>query len=112
VKNVIQRLKWFVHKDLLLSIFIFLIIMSVYLFNFIPQTLEKDKISSKEYIFTGKYSLKTISLKEINDLPSISDKLALKIYKYKAKVRSFDDFMKIKGIGAKKVEMLKSYIDF
>lgn len=111
MKNAIQKLKLSVHKDLLLSIIILLIIMSFYLFNFIPKTLERKNIKSQEYIFTGKYNLKTISLKQINDLPNVSDKLALKIYNYKNKVKKIEDFKKVKGLGAKKIEMLKVYID-
>jgi len=100
----------FARKDLLLSIIILIIISSIYLFNLIPQKLEIKENPSKEYIFTGKYHLSKITLQEINDLPNISDKVAKKIYDYKDKVKNIEDFKNIKGVGDKKIIMLKKYI--
>ncbi len=110
MKNVIKELEKFAHKDLILSILILVLITIAYLFNLYPKTLETKEISSQEYIFTGKYHFNKITLKEIDDLPNISHKLAKKIYKNKKNIKTFKDFKKFKGIGKKKVEMLKKYL--
>lgn len=110
MKNAIKKLEKFVRKDLILSILILIIIIIAYLFNLYPKTLKTKEISSQEYIFTGKYHFNKITLKEIDNLPNISHKLAKKIYKNKKSIKTFKDFKKLKGIGKKKIEMLKKYL--
>jgi DNA uptake protein ComE-like DNA-binding protein len=105
-----KELRMSAHKDLFLSIIVLFFITMVYLFNLIPKNLETKENTNSSYIFTGKYNLQKITLQEINDLPNISDKLAIKIYNYKDKISKIDDFKEIKGIGNKKIEMLKKYI--
>jgi DNA uptake protein ComE-like DNA-binding protein len=110
VKNAIKKLEKFAPKDLILSTLILVLITITYLFNLYPKTLKIKKNLSKEYIFTGKYHFNRMTLQEIDDLPNISHKLAKKIYENKKRIKNFDDFIKIKGIGKKKVEMLKKYM--
>ena len=100
----------YAHKDLILSILILLIITIAYLFNLYPKTLKTKEISSQEYIFTGKYNFYKMTLKQIDDLPGISHKVAQKIYKNRENIKTFEDFRKIKGIGKKKVEMFREYL--
>lgn len=76
----------------------------------LPKKLEIKKNSNTEYIFTGKYHFNKMTLKEIDDLPNISHKLAKIIYKNKKNIKNFEDLKKIKGIGIKKIETFKKYI--
>jgi len=73
----------------------------------LPESFEQ-----KEYIFTGKYVFKDITLEQLDDLPKISFKDAKNIYKNKDGIKSFEDLKKIKGIKEKKLEILKRYIVF
>jgi len=110
VKNVIKRLERFAPKDLIISVFILILIIVSYLFNLHPETLKTKEILSQEYILTGKYYFYKMTLKEIDNLPNISHREAKNIYENKEMIKNFDDFGKIKGIGKKKIKILKKYL--
>jgi hypothetical protein len=110
VKNAIKKLEKLAPKDLIISIFILILIIVSYLFNLYHETLKTKEILSQEYILTGKYYFYKMTLKEIDNLPNISHKLAKDIYENRKMIKKFDDFGKIKGIGKKKIEILKKYL--
>ena len=112
VKIVINKLKMSVRKDLILSIFITIVLSLSYFTNLIPQKVKVENFNGKDYIFTGKYNFKNITIKQLDSLPLISYKDALNIYIRKKNIKNLEDLKKIKGIGNKKLKILKKYIKF
>lgn len=93
--------------------------------NAYPPLAVKDTIVAKEFNFTPKKQNKELLLsdKKINinsatkiqlmKLPGIGEKTAIKIIEYREqkKFQKIEDIMNVKGIGIKKFEKLKDYID-
>lgn len=92
------------------------------------EKLEKgDTLVRKELIFgtkksanpddkkliNGKINLNTGSKIELMKIPGIGEKTAIKIMEYREinKFNKIEDIMNIKGIGQKKFEKMKDYID-
>ena len=82
------------------------------------QTVESSSqntfISKKQKISSGKININTASKLELMNLPGVGESTALKIIDYRSqqKFNSIEDIMNVKGIGPKKFEKMKPYIDF
>lgn len=93
--------------------------------NSYPPIAEKDTIVEKEHDFTPKnqnnevllsgkkININSASKIELMKLPGVGEKTAIKIIEYREqnKFQIIEDIMNVKGIGIKKFEKLKDYID-
>ena len=93
--------------------------------NGYPSLASKDTIVEKEFRFTLKKQNKEVLLSgkkvninsaskiELMKLPGVGEKTAIKIIEYREqnKFQKIEDIMNVKGIGIKKFEKLKDYID-
>ncbi|MCD6584112.1 MAG: ComEA family DNA-binding protein [Candidatus Omnitrophica bacterium] len=62
-----------------------------------------------------KININTATLEELTTLPYIGEKIALRIInhrKLQGEFKSLEDLLKIKGIGHKKLELIKDYVIF
>jgi len=77
--------------------------------NFYPL----EKISLEKEI--AKININQAEAKEIEKLPYIGRKIAQRIIEYrekKGRIENFEDLLNIKGIGRKKLSLIKKYISF
>jgi len=77
--------------------------------NFYPL----EKISVKKEI--TKININQAGVKELEKLPYIGGKIAQRIIEYrekKGRIENIEDLLNIKGIGRKKLSLIKKYISF
>ncbi|MCM8774371.1 MAG: ComEA family DNA-binding protein [Candidatus Omnitrophica bacterium] len=78
----------------------------------------KEKINSvslKEKQIKVNININNASLEEIKSIPTIGENIAQEIINYrnsKGKFDSLEDLLKIKGIGEKKLAIIKDFISF
>ena len=89
----------------------FLIFLGAFLksVNFYP----KDEISIERKI--TKININQAGIKELEKLPYIGRKIAQRIIEYrekKGKIENFEDLLNIKGIGRKKLSLIRRFISF
>ncbi len=79
------------------------------------QVERPDLMKIKEFLDERKIvNINSATPGELTDLPGIGNVMAQRIVKYRNENGSFsfaDDLLKIKGIGPKKLEKMKSYIN-
>jgi len=77
--------------------------------NFYPL----EKISVKKEII--KININQAGVEKLEKLPYIGRKIAQRIIEYrekKGRIENFEDLLNIKGIGRKKLSLIKKYISF
>ncbi len=78
------------------------------------STDNKNRIvNNKPTALKGKVNINIAGIKELSKLPGIGEKTAQRIIDYRNKSGSFKTYeglLKVKGIGKKKLEKLKSFI--
>ncbi len=78
------------------------------------STDNKNRIvNNKPTALKGKVNINIAGIKELSELPGIGKKTAQRIIDYRNKSGSFKTYeglLKVKGIGKKKLEKLKSFI--
>ncbi len=89
---------------------IFLFISTIYIFFQNGEATFSISENREDSIFSGKFSIKSISIEELDSIPKISKKDAINIFKSQKNINSWNDFKKIKGISDKKIEILKTKV--
>ncbi len=79
----------------------------------IALLLSRDKFNKEKLLPSQKININKASKSELMKLPGVGEAIALKIIEYreKQKFNKPKDIMKVKGIGQKKYEKLKDYIE-
>ncbi|MBN2694519.1 hypothetical protein JXR93_07640 [bacterium] len=97
--------------------FIKLIFPIIFLFSATITIISQNKesnisISDKQnsYIFSGKFSIKNITVEQLDSINKISKKDAINIYNNKNTLSNWSEFEKIKGVSKKKIEILKQRV--
>ena len=97
--------------DTLFLISLFLIISLIYSKKVLfMDNLEWEEVEDSSYIYTGKYKLSEITVAELDMIPGISLKVAQNIFKDRDKIKRYGDFLKVKGVGPSRLNILKDYI--
>lgn len=105
-----KNIKKYLYDDWNLSLIIFVFLVTPHSFNYFKTNPKTQNIKEKTYITTGHYYLPNMTIQQIDNLPNISKKQAKLIFKSKSRIKNYEDFIKIKGIGKKKIKVLKKYI--
>jgi len=91
--------------------FISLVFIGALIKTFSPSS--KNFSSKKETV--EKININLAGVKELEKIPYIGRKIAQRIVEYRRKegeITSFEELLKIKGIGRKKLSLIKEYICF
>jgi len=78
-------------------------------FSFSPKSFSPKKETVE------RININLAEVKELEKIPYIGKKIAQRIVEYrkkKGKITSFEELLKIKGIGRKKLSLIKKYICF
>lgn len=78
------------------------------------QTSGRSSQTVAKKIFTGTMAFNSASEKQLQKIPGIGPVMAQRLMKFRhakgGKVQQFDDFLEVKGIGKKKLEVLKKHL--